>query len=67
MSTVQEIKQAIDSLPAEERKKLEQLLQPVPRPTPMVSLPNQAERRRRILGDKVLPNLVIEARETESA
>ena len=30
-------------------------------------LPNQAERRRRVFGDKVMPNMVLLARESESA
>jgi hypothetical protein len=64
MRTVLEIKTAIETLTPEQRTELEQLLREssdLP-PTPS-SLPDQAARRRRILGDKVLPNYVLLARE----
>ncbi|MBM3891636.1 MAG: hypothetical protein FJ388_21190 [Verrucomicrobia bacterium] len=62
MSTVQEIKTAIEALTPQERAELERMLhQPAAEP-PTVRLPDYAARRRRILGEKVLPNLVIEAR-----
>lgn len=63
MSTVKEIKTAIDALAPEQRAELERILHDETgrtRTTPQ--LPDQAARRRRILGDKVLPNLVLEAR-----
>lgn len=64
MSTVQEIKAAIDSLAPAERAELERLLrEPARPPSPVLTLPDQAERRRRIFGDKVLPNYVLLARE----
>ena len=67
MSTAQEIKAAIDALPRAERGRLERLLrQPVKAKRPMV-LPYQAARRRKIFGNRVLPNLVLEAREQERA
>ncbi len=64
MSTVEEIKMAIESLSPRERAELERLLREprVEAPKPIV-LPNQAERRKRILGNKVLPNYVLLARE----
>ena len=68
MSTLQEIKAAIDSLSPADRAELERMLrQPAGALPPTAKLPDQAARRRRILGDKVLPNLVIEARQAESA
>ena len=64
VSTLQEIKAAIDKLSPEERAELERLLQEsCPEPPQPLRLPNQAERRRRIFGDKVLPNYVLLARE----
>ncbi len=67
MSTVHEIKAAIDALPRAERGKLERLLrQPAKAKRPR-ALPNQAARRRKIFGNRVLPNLVLEAREQERA
>jgi hypothetical protein len=68
MSTVQEIKAAIEMLSLNERAELERLLREtgVSQPARSVTLPNQAARRRRILGDKILPNMVLEEREAES-
>lgn len=64
MSTVLEIKTAIETLTPEQRAELEQLLgENLNRPAPTTALPDQAARRRRILGDKVLPNYVLLARE----
>jgi hypothetical protein len=67
MTTVQEIKAAIDTLPSTERAKLESLLREsgLPESSRVVQLPDQAARRRRILGDKVLPNMVLQERESE--
>jgi hypothetical protein len=68
MSTVQEIKQAIESLTPAERIELERLLlEVVPSTLESPKLPDQAERRKAILGDRVLPNLVLEARSTAKA
>ena len=67
MSTVQEIKTAIDALPGAERAKLERLLRRPAKAKRRLSLPDQAARRRRIFGRRVLPNLVLEAREQERA
>jgi len=65
MSTVEEIKTAIESLTPPERAELERLLlrEPGGQASMTVALPNQAERRQRILGDKVLPNYALLARE----
>jgi len=64
MSTVLEIKTAIETLTPEQRVELEQLLrESSARPPATPPLPDQATRRRRILGDKVLPNYVLLARE----
>jgi len=66
MSTVSEIKAAIESLSPEERAELERLLRgDISKSSARPPLPDQAARRRRILGDKVLPNLVLEARHSE--
>jgi len=67
MITVQEIKAAIDTLPSAERAKLASLLRETsgPESPRVVQLPDQTARRRRILGDKVLPNLVLQERESE--
>ena len=65
MSTVQEIKTAIESLSPAAREELERLLRPPAAPAGNAPLPDYAERRRRIFGDRVLPNLVIEARKLE--
>jgi hypothetical protein len=67
MSTVQEIKAAIETLSPAEREELERLLHQSPSPASPLPLPDQAARRRRIFGDRVLPNLILEARESESA
>jgi hypothetical protein len=68
MITVQEIKAAIDTLPSADRAKLDSLLREtgVPESPRVVQLPDQAARRRRILGDKVLPNMVLLEREASS-
>jgi hypothetical protein len=64
MSTVQEIKTAIDRLSPGERAELERMLQGSAKTPPQtLKLPDQAERRRQIFGDKVLPNYVLLARE----
>jgi hypothetical protein len=65
MSTVQEIKAAIAALSPAERAELERVLRKPVRATKRLKLPDQAARRRRIFGDRVLPNLVLEARELE--
>lgn len=68
MNTLQQIKAAIDRLPPEQREEPERMLrQPSQTPSPALELPDRAARGRRILGDKVLPNLVIEARQAKSA
>jgi hypothetical protein len=67
MSTVLEIKAAIETLSPAEREELERLLHQSPPAAAPLPLPDQAARRRRIFGDRVLPNLVLEARESESA
>ncbi len=67
MSTLLEIKAAIETLSPAEREDLERLLHPPPPAAAPLPLPDQAARRRRIFGDRVLPNLVLEARESESA
>lgn len=65
---MKEIKASIDALTPQERSELERLLsEPVPSAPVPLKLPDQAARRHRIFGDKVLPNLVIEARESEAA
>jgi hypothetical protein len=68
MTTVQEIKAAIDTLSSAERARLESLLRGtgMSESPPAVKLPDQAARRRRILGDKILPNMVLQEREAES-
>ena len=67
MSTIQEIKAAIESLTPTQRAELERMLhQPVePMDEKRLPLPDYAARRRRIMGDKVYPNPVLEARELE--
>ena len=68
MSTVKEIKDAIEALPPSERAELERLLrEPVRSPAGTPPFPDYAERRRRIFGERVLPNIVLKARESESA
>ena len=64
MSTIQEIKAAIEALAPAQRAELERLLH---QPTEPVTekplpLPDYAACRRRIFGDRVLPNAVLEAR-----
>jgi hypothetical protein len=68
MSSVQEIKAAIETLSPDERAELERSLREngVPQSPHSIDLPNQAARRRRILGEKVLPNMVLLEREAES-
>ncbi|MCI0536025.1 MAG: hypothetical protein L0Z50_12435 [Verrucomicrobiales bacterium] len=66
MSRLNEIKEAIDALSAQERAELERWFrQDSAEVLGQPRLPDQAARRRRILGDKVLPNLVLEARHSE--
>ena len=67
MSTVEKIKAAIEALTLEERAELERLLnEPAKAPAEAkLPLPDYAARRRRIMGDKVWPNLVLEARKLE--
>ena len=75
MSTVLEIKSAVKELPIREVQKLAQWLQDyVARQTAdgktqpvseKCTLPDYAARRRRIAGDKVLPNMVTLGREQE--
>ena len=68
MSAVNEIKTAIGTLSSQERAELERWLREQaaqPSSPSGIRLPDQAARRRRILGDKVLPNLVLEARHAE--
>ena len=67
MSTVQEIKAAIETLTPAERQELECSLRQSSSATEALSLPDKGARRRRIFGDRVLPNLVLEAREQERA
>jgi hypothetical protein len=65
----------VKALPARERRKFlacvreleEGVAAPVPRPRKKpVRWPDAAARRRRIFGDKILPNLVLLARDEES-
>jgi hypothetical protein len=75
MSTVLEIESALKGLPLQEARKLAIWLQQYldqqttadeQRAMPSeATLPDYAARRRRIFGDKVLPNMVILAREEE--
>ena len=75
MSTVLEIESALKELPIHEARKLAQWLQKYldqqtaannTRATPTeLRLPDYAARRRMILGDKVLPNMVVLGREQE--
>ena len=67
MSTLEEIKAAIETLSPAERQELECSLRRSALATEPLPLPDQGARRRRILGDRVLPNLVLEAREQERA
>jgi serine/threonine protein kinase HipA of HipAB toxin-antitoxin module len=75
MSTVAEIEAALKRLPAQEAQNIAQWLQKYlehqgDTKTPSASqtrlrLPDYAARRRTILGDKVLPNMVLLGREQE--
>jgi len=67
--TVRDIKAAIDSLSAAERGDLDRLLRSIDgvASAKQIKLPDQAARRRRILGSKVLPNMVLQERESEPA
>jgi len=65
VSTVQEIKAAIAALSPAERAELDRALHKPSRVGKRLKLPDQAARRRRIFGNRVLPNLVLEARESE--
>lgn len=75
MSTVTEIETALKELPVEEAQRLARWLQKYldqqaatnasgPSQT-SIRLPDYATRRRMILGDKVLPNMVLLGREQE--
>jgi hypothetical protein len=75
MSTVAEIETALKELPLQEAQKVAQWLQryvdqqgragdPPARQTPG-NAPDYAARRRRILGDKILPNMVLLGRDQE--
>jgi hypothetical protein len=75
MSTVAEIESALKKLPMQQAQEIAQWLdnylkQPpsakieTAKPAP-VKLPDYAARRRQIFGDKVLPNMVLLAREEE--
>lgn len=75
MSTVVEIETALKELPLQEAQSIAQWLQKyldqqgraknTPATQASVRLPDYAARRRRILGDKVLPNMVVLGREQE--
>jgi hypothetical protein len=75
MSTVTEIETALTELPLEEAQRLAQWLQKyldqqsaantARTSQASIRLPDYAARRRMILGDKVLPNMVILGREQE--
>lgn len=75
MSSVVEIETALKKLPLQEAQSIAQWLQeyldqqdqaknPLA-PQASVKLPDYAARRRRILGDKILPNMVMLGREEE--
>jgi hypothetical protein len=75
MSTVTEIRDALKQLPVQEAQDIAQWLRkylehqdntktPSASQTPL-RLPDYAARRRMILGDKVLPNMVLLGREQE--
>ena len=75
MSTVVEIETALKELPLQEAQSIAQWLEKyldqqgratntLP-PQVSVKLPDYAARRRRILGDKILPNMVLLGREQE--
>jgi hypothetical protein len=67
VSTIQEIKAAIEALTQAQRVELERILRQPGEPVDekRLPLPDYAARRRRIMGDKVYPNPVLEARELE--
>ena len=75
MSTLVEIETALKELPLQEAQSIAQWLQKyldqqgrakkIPAPQVSVKLPDYAARRRRILGDKILPNMVMLGREQE--
>jgi hypothetical protein len=75
MSTLVEIETALKELPLREAQSVAQWLQKyldqqsrarnTLSPQVSVKLPDYAARRRRILGDKILPNMVMLGREQE--
>ena len=75
MSTVAEIEAALKQLPVQEAQDIVQSLQKYlehqgvaktpPASQTRLRLPDYAARRRTILGDKVLPNMVLLGREEE--
>ena len=75
MSTVAEIETALKGLPLPEAQKVAQWLQryvaqqgrAVDPPAPLTpgQVPDYAARRRRILGDKILPNMILLGRDQE--
>ena len=75
MSTVVEIESALKELPLQEAQSIAQWLQQyldqrgrannTPATQRSLKQPDYAARRRRILGDKVLPNMVMLGREQE--
>ena len=75
MSTLVEIETALKELPLQEAQSVAQWLQEhlnqegparnTPAPQVSAKLPDYAARRRRILGDKILPNMVLLGREQE--
>ena len=75
MSTVTEIRDALKQLPVQEAQNIAQWLQKyleqegdtktTPASLTRLRLPDYAARRRMILGDKVLPNMVLLGREEE--
>ena len=78
MSTVGEIETALQKLPLEQTQEIAQWLEkylhrqnqraaarPAASNPPPVKLPDYATRRRLIFGEKVLPNMILAAREEE--
>jgi hypothetical protein len=75
MSTVAEIESALKKLPLQHAEQVAQWLEDylkqqsltksAPTATQPVKLPDYAARRRQIFGEKVLPNMVLLAREEE--
>jgi hypothetical protein len=75
MSTVAEIRDALKQLPVQEAEDVAQWLreylehqsdtEPASASQTQLRLPDYAARRRMILGDKVLPNMVLLGREEE--